>query len=148
MAQRIEIKSITVSAGTQIATPQTTALPWRQGFPERVEFRIPPGASGLMGVRLLHSGTRVIPRSEDEWLVTDNESVSWPLEGYASNPNWTVQAYNLDVYPHTFQIRMLLNEIIVSQAPGFVPIDITPEGTGNDDSPEVGEDLPDDAEVS
>lgn len=134
MAQRVEIKTITVPAGTAIATPQTTPLLWRQGYPERVEIRVPPGPSGLVGIRILHSGTRVIPRSEDEWLITDNEPVSWPLEGYPSNPAWSVQTYNTDIYPHDIQVRMLFNEIGASPGPSFVPLDITPSGLAEDDN--------------
>lgn len=149
MAQRVEIKSITVPAATAVSSPQTTALPWRQGYPERLELWIPPGPSGLTGIRLLHSGTRIIPRSEDEWLVTDNESISWPLEGYPYNANWAVQAYNTDIYPHTFQIRMLFNEIGTQGVPAFQPILITPEATAEDDAfPGAMEFLPDDEAVS
>lgn len=137
MAQRVEIKTVTVPAGTLDTAPQTDALNWRQGYPERVEIRIPPGPSGLVGVRLLHSGTLVIPRSNDEWLITDNEPVIWPLEGYPYNPNWTVQSYNLDVYEHTFQVRMLLNELGPQPGPSFVPLVITPSGLAEDETTEA-----------
>lgn len=137
MAQRVEIKTVTVAAGVAVATPQSDALNWRQGYPERVEIRIPPGPSGLVGVRLLHSGTLVIPRSNDEWLITDNEPVIWPLEGYAYNPNWTVQSYNLDVYPHTFQVRMLLNELGAQPGASFTPLVIAPSGLAEDETTEA-----------
>lgn len=122
MAERVEIKTVTVPAATAIAAPQVTALKWRQGYPERVEIRIPPGPSGLVGVALAHSGTRVIPHDETEWLVTDDEPVIWPLTGYPSNPSWTVLAYNLDIYAHEFQVRMLFNEIgTTSLTPNIAP---------------------------
>lgn len=142
MAQRVEIATVTVPAATLSSAPITAALPWRQGYPERVEIRIPPGPSGLVGVRLLHSGTVIIPRSTNEWLITDNEPVIWPLEGYPSNPAWSVQAYNQDIYEHAFQVRMLMNEIAAAAVPSFVPLDIAPGGEAEDDSPEEGEDLP------
>lgn len=122
MAQRIEIKTVTVAAATQKNAPLITALNWRQGYPVQVEIRIPPGPSGLVGVALAHSGTQVIPHDESEWLITDNEPVIWPLTEYPTNANWTVRAYNLDVYSHTFQVRMLLNEIgQTSLPPATVP---------------------------
>lgn len=111
MAQRIEIKTVTVPAGTPIAAPAVTSLPWRQGYPVQVELRIPPGPSGLVGVALAHSGTKIIPHDEDEWLITDNEPVIWPLTGYPTNAVWTVLSYNLDVYAHDFQVRMLFDEL-------------------------------------
>lgn len=111
MAERIEIKTVTTPAGTAIASPLVTTLDWREGYPVRVEIRIPPGPSGLVGVQFAHSGQVIIPHDPDEWLVTDNEAVTWPLDNYPYNPKWTVRTYNTDVYEHTVQIRMLLNEI-------------------------------------
>lgn len=137
MAQRVEIATITVPGGTVEASPQVTDLDWRQGYPERVEIRIPPGPSGLVGVRFLHSGTLIIPKSNDEWLITDNEPVNWPLEGYPYNANWQVQSYNLDIYEHTFQVRMLLNEIGVQAGPSFTPLVITPSGLAEDETTEA-----------
>lgn len=111
MAQRIEIKTIITPKATLIAAPLLTPLTWRQGYPVQVEIRIPPGPSGLVGVALAHSGTQVIPHDEGEWLITDNEPVIWPLTDFPTNATWTVKTYNLDVYDHTIQVRMLLNEI-------------------------------------
>lgn len=111
MAERIEIKTITTPVGTALASPLITALNWRQGYPERVEIRVPPGPSGLVGIQLAHSGQVVIPHDPSEWLTTDDEAVIWPLDAYPYNPVWTVRTYNLDVYPHTIQVRMLINEV-------------------------------------
>lgn len=111
MAQRIEVKTIVTPRGTAIAAPLVTPLTWRQGYPVQVEIRIPPGPSGLLGVALAHSGTRIIPHDESEWLITDAEPVIWPLTDFPTNAAWSVITYNLDVYAHTIQVRMLLNEI-------------------------------------
>lgn len=126
MAQRIEIKTITVPAGTAIAAPQTTTLTFREGHVIQVELRIPPGPSGLMGVQFAHSGQPVIPHDAAEWLITDDEAVIWPLEGYPTPSKWTVRAYNTDVYDHTFQVRMLFNEIGGQVLPSAAAPPITP----------------------
>jgi len=124
MAQRVEIKTITVPAGTLIASPLTVDLAFRQGHVEQVEIRIPPGPSGLVGVALAHSDTVVIPHDESEWLVTDNEPVRWPFDGFPTSPAWSVRAYNLDQYDHSFQIRMLFAELGSDPAPDVEPLDI------------------------
>lgn len=126
MAQRVEIKTITTPAGTLSSAPLVTTLSWREGYPVQVEFMIPPGPSGLLGIQLAHSGEVIIPRDKTEFLVTDNEVVRWPLDGYPYNAKWTVRTYNTDVYDHTIQIRMLLNEIgsqlvIAQQIPTIIP---------------------------
>ena len=111
MADRIEIRDITTPAGTLSTAPQVTSLTWRQGYPVRVEFRFPPGPSGLVGIKLRHSGVDVVPKSGSAFLVTDNEVVAWDIESDLYQPNWQAVTYNLGSYSHTIQIRMLLNEL-------------------------------------
>jgi hypothetical protein len=111
MADRIEIRDVTIPAGTLSTAPQVTSLTWRQGYPVRVELRFPPGPSGLVGVKLRHSGVEVIPKSGSAFLIADNEIVGWDIESDLYQPNWQFVAYNEGVYDHTIQIRMLLNEL-------------------------------------
>lgn len=126
MAERIEIKSITTPAGTALLSPLITALDWRQGYPERVEIRVPPGPSGLVGIQFAHSGQVIIPHDDSEWLTTDNEPVIWPLDNYPYNATWTVRTYNLDVYDHTIQVRMLVNEVGSQVVQRLQPATINP----------------------
>jgi len=122
MAERIEVKTIITPAFTTAAAPMVTSLNFRQGYPTQLELRIPPGPSGLVGVALFHSGQQVIPYQSGEWLITDDESVIWPLSNFPYNAKYTVATYNLDVYAHTIQVRMLLNEIGQQAIPAqFVP---------------------------
>lgn len=111
MADRIEVRNVTIPAGTLSTAPQVTSLTWRQGYPVRVELRFPPGPSGLVGVKLRHSGVEVIPKSGSAFLIADNEIVGWDIESDLYQPNWQFVAYNEGVYDHTIQIRMLLNEL-------------------------------------
>lgn len=111
MAQRIEIKTITIPNGTAKATPQNTSLVWREGYPIAIEIFVPPGPAGLVGIQLLHSDTVIIPHDGSEFLITDNEKVIWPLEGFPTAPNYKIRAYNTDVFDHTIQVRMLFAEL-------------------------------------
>jgi hypothetical protein len=142
MAQRIEIKDVTVSAGTAKATPASIPMVWREGYVEWIEMRWPRGPSGLVGIQILHSGTRVIPKADNNFLVTDDEILKWPIEGYPTAGVWSIAAYNTDVYDHTIQFRIGINEIgrqqltsvpstlppipAVSQGIGLEGIDLTP----------------------
>lgn len=125
MAQRIEIEDITINPGVLKTAPQTFTLPWREGYPESVQFRFPPGPSGLVGLQLLHSGRIVIPKRGLTFLVADNEVPSWDLEGFPYNAVYTVRAYNEGVYVHTVQIRMGLNEISHQVRPGTQILTVT-----------------------
>jgi len=124
VAQRYEVRDITIPAGTLSSSPQVTSLTWRQGYPEKVEIRFPPGPSGLVGVQLRHSGRVVIPYRATDFIIADNEVISWDLENYPYSPAWSVRAYNEGVYPHTIQIRMGLNEVGRQAVTPLVPLRI------------------------
>lgn len=111
MAQRIEIFDATIAAGTLSTAPQTFTPTWREGHPEFVEIRFPPGPSGLVGVQVLHSGRRIIPKAGNTFLVTDDELVRWDLEGYPYNAAYQIRAYNEGAFDHTIQFRFGINEI-------------------------------------
>lgn len=124
MAERVQLFEISVPAGQTIAVPQNTALAMDDGVTRRIEIIVPPGPSGLVGIRILHSGTIVIPYSGNTWLVTDDEKVGWDFDGLPTNSKWTVRMYNLDIYAHTIYFRWLLDEIPSAPAAPLVPIAI------------------------
>lgn len=111
MAQRVELADVTVPLGTLRTAPATFPLTWREGYVEFIEVKVPPGPSGLVGFQLLHSGARIIPRQANTFVVTDDETIRWDLEGYPSGASWAVRAYNEGVFDHTLQLRVGINEI-------------------------------------
>jgi len=124
MASRIEITDVTIPAGTAIATPLRVFPNFNDGIVERIEMRWPPGPSGLVGLRIGHSGQVTIPFRNNTFLITDNELVSWPVEAMPTANKWFVDGYNVDVFDHTVQFRWLISEMAVIQAtrPPLVPI--------------------------
>lgn len=125
MASRIETFDVTIPASTPIATPQTTALNFNDGIIERLEILIPPGPSGLVGFRILHSGTTVIPYAYANFIIADNEVLKWDLENYPTGSAWSIQAYNTDVYAHTLYLRFFVIETQRYAFTAVTPIPIT-----------------------
>lgn len=125
MATRIEAPALVVPAGTPIATPVSQLLYANRADMQEIEILIPPGPSGLVGFSFWHSSEQVIPAIRGTWIVTDDETIRWPLSGYSVQPAWQILAYNLDVYPHTLYVRVLLDETItvIDQAPTLVTIE-------------------------
>lgn len=121
MATRIETPQLTVPAGTPIAAPVSAQLYANRADIQELEVMVPPGASGLVGFSFWHSSRQVIPAIDGTWIITDDETIRWPLHGYSVQPNWTIKAYNLDVYPHTLYVRVLLDDS-VSTVPVTVPL--------------------------
>ncbi len=124
MAERVELFQATIPAGTAVATPATFALAMSQCVVRRLEVIVPPGPSGLVGFKVLHSGQVVIPYRGTGWIITDNERIGWDLEGYPVGDKWSIQAYNTGLFTHTLHIRLLADEL-PSALPGLmVPIQI------------------------
>lgn len=111
MASRIELMTVTVPAGTALANPFRTKASFNDGIVDRLEMRWPPGPSGLVGLRIGHSGQVVIPDSGAGWIVTDDESIVWSMEDYPTANAWFVDGYNTDVNDHTVYLRWLMSEI-------------------------------------
>lgn len=128
MADRIEAKQITVPAGTLISAPQVSDLAILPGRVIGFEIIVPPGPSGLAGFQIMHSNQRIIPFGDDNWIIADDEKIEWPLNRSLVGDYWQFRAYNIDIYEHTFYVRMLIDEI-ARLLPGPSPLlDIAPGG--------------------
>lgn len=110
-----------VPAGTTQANPLVTDI----SFPAReviaVSWRVPPGPSGLMGWALTSAGTPVIPIQQGAYVVTDNQSATWELEGYLDSGNWQVTAYNTGLYDHTVYLTFQLDMPGTAAPPALPP---------------------------
>lgn len=121
MAQEIREFAVKVPAGTAEASPLVTDISFPQREVIAVSYRVPPGASGLMGWALTSAGTPVIPIQPGVYLVTDNQAATWHLEGYLDSGNWQVSAYNTGLYDHTVYLTFELNLPGVAEVPAPPP---------------------------
>jgi hypothetical protein len=119
-----EIRSfqVTIPAGTAQTSPAITDV----SFPPRVvtgiHWKVPPGPSGLMGWALTIDGNPVIPRAQGTYIVADNDSDTWTLEGYPDQGQWQLTGYNTDIYDHTVYLDFLLDQIATElQTPAQLP---------------------------
>lgn len=140
MADRIEIKQVTVPAGTAETAAITTALPFQAGTVVRLEVTIPPGPSGLTGFQILHSGQRIIPFRDDAWIIADNERLDWQLARYPTGGAWAVRAYNTDIYPHTIYLRFHIDEFRAAEATVVTIVAIEEQSQAEDDDELSAED--------
>jgi hypothetical protein len=124
VANRIEPKQVTIPAGTAIATPATTNLTFNRGNVIRIEIKVPPGPSGLMGFMIGHSGGIVIPYDGSTWLVLDDDNLDWPVVGFPTGSAWFLRGYNTGLYTHTVYLRFHIDELsrAISAPVGIVPI--------------------------
>jgi len=107
---RVEAPTLVVPAGTLSTAPVTQLLFTQRAQLMRLEIRVPPGPSGLVGFRFTHSQEQVIPKVAGTWIVTDDEVISWVLDDLSQQPDWRISAYNTDVFDHTLFVRVLLDD--------------------------------------
>lgn len=103
--------TVTIPAGTQKSAPILASI----GFPpftvSEIDVLIPPGPNGRMGFQIAVSGTQVIPWNAGEWVVTNNERLSYQVDGYPDSGAWQLRGYNTGVYDHTIQVRFALDPV-------------------------------------
>lgn len=141
MADRVEVFTLVTPAGTPISAPMVHDMRINPGVVAGLEIIIPPGPSGLMGVRITHAGETIIPYRGADWLVTDDEKIAWPLTDYPDAGAWGARIYNDDIYEHAIVVRFLVDELPLR--PGGIPppLDIAPGGDAEPEDDGTDDDL-------
>jgi len=109
VAQEVREFAVLVPHGTPLAAPVTVNISFPSRIVTSITYKVPPGPSGKMGWSLTSAGTPVIPIQRNTYIVTDNQSDTWNLEGYLDSGNWQVTAYNTGVYDHTVYLTFQLD---------------------------------------
>jgi hypothetical protein len=120
MADRVEVATVTVPAGTAPDTPISTDVSFPPGTVTGIEVVIPDGHAGLTGLALGQAGSAVIPATPGAFLISNDEKITWDISGALNNGDWQAICYNRDGYDHTFYLRFLITEI--SDTPTTEPL--------------------------
>lgn len=137
MAFEVREFTVTVTAGTQIAAPQLTAMTMPARIVRKVRVRVPPGPNGNVGFALAAAGVPIVPYNTGAWIVADNEILEWELEGQITSGAWQLRAYNTGAYDHTLYVVF---ELDIPQRSGIVvapvaPLIVSPAEVGSVFSP-------------
>lgn len=108
MAGRVYEADLTVPAGTAAAAPISAVWALDQGTLIKVRIVVPSGHNGLTGIRVLWAGTPIIPYAGAAYIVANNEQMEWEINQEVNIGSVSIQAYNTDIYPHSFYLRGLL----------------------------------------
>ena len=101
MSREVRKFTVTVPAGTAIATPQTSSIAFPVRIVRTVEWRVPQGSLGVMGWQLAMGGVQVVPFGSDTWVIADGTAGSFTLDGYPDSGAWQVIAYNTGAFAHS-----------------------------------------------
>ena len=100
--------SVTSPAGTLAAAPTVASLALEAATLESVQVIIPPGHSALTGVRVVRQDVTILPWSPGTWLSGDSENEVWEIGSYFDAGDLHMEAYNTDIFDHTFYLRFNL----------------------------------------
>lgn len=117
MAQRVVPLTVVVPTGTTAAAPAYFSLKFAPSEVERIDVRVPPGPSGLVGFAIQNGGGNYIPEGSGTYIIADDQYMQWPLSDAPDNGNWTVAAYNTDVVTHTLYFFFLISSPTVASVP-------------------------------
>lgn len=85
----------------------------------RVTLRIPAGHAGKTGIALGYGHQAVLPRTAGRFISGDDEVVVYDMSNYADGPQWQAFLINADTIPHTWEVRVEVDELV---SPGAVPL--------------------------
>lgn len=110
MTTPIQVRSFDVTTPVNVTpdAPQVTTIALPVMAVTAIQVRIPPGPAGLVGVRILASSVVVIPYQSADWIIGDDESLTWTLDDQPVSGAWSVETYNSGSLPHTVYVRFLL----------------------------------------
>ena len=79
----VEIRSfaVTIPTGTTQSAPYTQDIFFPARIVTGVHWKVPRGPSGLMGWQLTMSGGNAVIPAGGGWIITDDDSDTWPLTG-------------------------------------------------------------------
>jgi hypothetical protein len=104
MAIEIRDFTVTVPAGTPIATPQTSDISFPPRTVTQVNIRVPPGPRGELGFALATGGVNILPYGTGTWIVTDDEDLIYTLENTIESGAWQLIAYNTGDFDHSVRV--------------------------------------------
>jgi len=131
MAQDIQTFDVTVQPGVAKATPALTTIELGIRRVLEIHVEVPPGPRGEVGFWLGSAGVQIIPKNLGQFIVTDNQHVVLPIDGFFDSGSWTVAMYNTGHYAHTFQYTFLSDFVIGFSGPSVgAPIPASELTTG------------------
>jgi hypothetical protein len=109
--ERLYQTTVETPSGTTPDAPQSTVLPLEDSILGTVTIIIPDGHSGLTGIRVLYAQQEIIPWSNDDWLVSNDEKIEVGFNDQVTASGLTIVTYNLDVFPHKHWVRAQISDL-------------------------------------
>ena len=127
MAVEVREYAPVIPAGTVQAAPVSITLPMPVRTVERIDWRVPKGAAGLVGWQLAMGGVQVLPTAGVTWMIADGQASGWAVQDLPDSGAWQLIGYNTGNYPHavylTFHVGMPVRRLAV--LPALTPAELS-----------------------
>jgi len=110
MPPRLYDIAFTVPPGTPANAPLSVKWVTEDNIIADIELEIPPGHNGLTGIRVVKSGVQLLPWSSGTFIIANDYTRVFPIGVYMPTTDLTLQGYNTGQYPHTFYLRMTVED--------------------------------------
>jgi hypothetical protein len=91
-----------------------------------VSIIVPKGVRGTIGVGIGYGGQVVIPNTSAELIYTDDEVLTWPVDGLPVGVQWQLATDPQAWFDHMITVRMSVDEIPPRIATGVLPEPVEP----------------------
>jgi hypothetical protein len=121
-------QSVVAPAKTPITAPVSIPVALETNHLERIEIDVPDGHDRQTGIQFVSNGTVIVPFSANGFIVANNHYFEIPFNDDITTGDIVIQAYNTDIFDHTFYVRFVMSNsqlaaaanIVSSQNPGTV----------------------------
>lgn len=118
MAIEVRDFTVTIPAGTAVSAGFSASLAIPPRVVTQINVRVPPGPRGEVGFSIASGGINIIPVTNGDFIVTDNEDLSYTLEDTITSGAWQLLGYNTGAYPHTLRVYLFCDLVQAAAAAG------------------------------
>jgi hypothetical protein len=108
---------VTIPAGTPQASPVVINTQFEPLAVDQIDIRIPPGPLGQMGFQIASSRQQVIPWNAGQFIIANDEPLSFPSTNYPDSGDWQVIGFNTGVFNHSIWVRFALRPVTPAATP-------------------------------
>jgi hypothetical protein len=119
---RMYYQSVTIPPNTPLATPVSQSWVLEEAHLKYIEIVIPDGPSGFAGFRILWAQQQIFPWSNLSYLTPNNEKIHMDMDVDITITGLVIEAYNTDVWPHTFYFRGVITDLSPTQAANLAAV--------------------------
>lgn len=122
---RLYTTTVAVPAGTLQSAPFIQQLPLEDANLKRVTITVPDGHNGLTGIRVLWANQQIVPWGNNSYITANNRTIDVDFNDYITVSGLTFQAFNIDVFAHSFYCELTVTDTLSRQQLAQTPATAT-----------------------